>query len=161
MAALEIEQLRFRYEDMQMEFDLQVESGEFLGVFGPSGAGKSTLLSLIAGFERAESGSIRVNGQEIAALRPNERPVTMLFQDNNLFAHLTVEQNVGLGIHPGLRLTAEQRTRSAQRWNGRPRRLQRSGGRTRCPAASGSGPRSPAAWYVTGPCCCWTNPSPR
>ena len=110
MAALEIDHLRFRYEDMQMEFVLQVESGEFLGVIGPSGAGKSTLLSLIAGFEQAESGSIRVNGQEIAALPPNERPVTMLFQDNNLFAHLTVEQNVGLGIHPGLRLTAEQRS---------------------------------------------------
>jgi thiamine transport system ATP-binding protein len=109
MAALEIEQLRFRYEDMQMVFDLQVESGEFLGVIGPSGAGKSTLLSLIAGFEQAESGSIRVNGQEIAALPPRERPVTMLFQDNNLFAHLTVEQNVGLGIQPGLRLTPEQR----------------------------------------------------
>jgi thiamine transport system ATP-binding protein len=109
MRALDIEKLRFRYEDMQMEFDLHVEPGEFLGVVGPSGAGKSTLLSLIAGFEQVEGGSIRIGGQDIAALPPSERPVTMLFQDNNLFAHLTVEQNVGLGIHPGLRLDAAQR----------------------------------------------------
>jgi len=109
MRALDIEKLRFRYEDMQMEFDLHVDPGEFLGVIGPSGAGKSTLLSLIAGFERADSGSIRIGGEDVAALPPAERPVTMLFQDNNLFAHLTVEQNVALGMHPGLRLDNGQR----------------------------------------------------
>jgi thiamine transport system ATP-binding protein len=109
MRALDIERLRFRYEDMQMEFDLHVEPGEFLGVIGPSGAGKSTLLSLIAGFERADGGSIRIGGLDITALPPAERPVTMLFQDNNLFAHLTVEQNVGLGMHPGLRLDEGER----------------------------------------------------
>jgi thiamine transport system ATP-binding protein len=109
MRALDIEKLRFRYEDMQMEFDLHVDPGEFLGVIGPSGAGKSTLLSLIAGFEQADGGSIRIDDEDITRLPPSERPVTMLFQDNNLFAHLTVEQNVGLGIHPGLRLDAAQR----------------------------------------------------
>jgi len=109
MRALDIEKLRFRYEEMQMEFDLHVDPGEFLGVIGPSGAGKSTLLSLIAGFERADSGSIRIGGEDVAALPPAERPVTMLFQDNNLFAHLTVEQNVALGMHPGLRLDNGQR----------------------------------------------------
>jgi thiamine transport system ATP-binding protein len=109
MRALDLEKVRFRYEDMQMEFDLHVEPGEFLGLIGPSGAGKSTLLSLIAGFEPAESGRIRIGGEDITALPPAERPVTMLFQDNNLFAHLTVEQNVALGIHPGLRLADGQR----------------------------------------------------
>lgn len=109
MRALDIEKLRFRYEDMQMEFDLHADPGEFLGVIGPSGAGKSTLLSLIAGFERADGGSIRIGGEDVAALPPAERPVTMLFQDNNLFAHLTVEQNVGLGMHPGLRLDDGER----------------------------------------------------
>lgn len=109
MRALDIEKLRFRYEDMQMEFDLHADPGEFLGVIGPSGAGKSTLLSLIAGFERADGGSIRIGGEDITALPPAARPVTMLFQDNNLFAHLTVEQNVGLGLHPGLRLDNGER----------------------------------------------------
>ena len=106
MAFLEIEGLTFTYEDLVMRFDLAVEAGECIGVIGPSGAGKSTLLALIGGFERPLGGAIRVEGQDITTLRPAERPVTSLFQDFNLFPHLTVAQNVGLGRHPGLRLDA-------------------------------------------------------
>ncbi len=111
MADVELEAVAFRYEDMQMQFDLRVEDGECLAVIGPSGAGKSTLLALIAGFERADSGSIRIDGQDVTRLHPSVRPVTMLFQDHNLFAHLDVAANVGLGIHPGLKLTAADRGR--------------------------------------------------
>jgi thiamine transport system ATP-binding protein len=114
MAVLEVRDLRFRYEDMRMAFDLRAERGEFLALIGPSGAGKSTLLSLIAGFERAEGGAIGIDGVDVTAMPPSERPVTMLFQDNNLFAHLTVAQNVGLGLDPGLRLSVEQREKVAQ-----------------------------------------------
>jgi thiamine transport system ATP-binding protein len=106
MAGVDLDAVAFRYEDMRMRFDLHVEDGECLAVIGPSGAGKSTLLALIAGFERADSGSIRIAGQDVTHQHPSVRPVTMLFQDHNLFAHLDVAANVGLGIHPGLKLTA-------------------------------------------------------
>jgi thiamine transport system ATP-binding protein len=111
MARVELDAVAFRYEDMQMRFDLQVENGECLAIIGPSGAGKSTLLALIAGFERAGSGSMRIGGQDVTRLHPSVRPVTMLFQDHNLFAHLDVAANVGLGVHPGLKLTAADRKR--------------------------------------------------
>lgn len=111
MAGVDIDTVTFRYEDMQMQFDLHVATGEILAIIGPSGAGKSTLLALIAGFERVRSGRIRIGGQDITDLHPSVRPVTMLFQDHNLFAHLDVAANVGLGLHPGLRLTAADRVR--------------------------------------------------
>jgi thiamine transport system ATP-binding protein len=111
MADVDLDAAAFRYEDMQMRFDLHVEDGECLAVIGPSGAGKSTLLALIAGFERADSGAIRIAGQDVTRQHPSVRPVTMLFQDHNLFAHLDVAANVGLGIHPGLKLTAADRER--------------------------------------------------
>jgi thiamine transport system ATP-binding protein len=104
MARVDLDQVAFDYEDMQMCFDLNVESGECVALIGPSGAGKSTLLALIAGFERAGSGRIRIDGQDVTAMHPSQRPVTMLFQDHNLFAHLDATANVGLGINPGLRL---------------------------------------------------------
>jgi thiamine transport system ATP-binding protein len=96
-----------------MRFDLVVEVGECVGVIGPSGAGKSTLLALIGGFETPLSGSITVDGQDITALPPAERPVTTLFQDFNLFPHLTVADNVGLGRDPGLRLNQSDRQQVA------------------------------------------------
>ncbi len=111
MAGVDLDAVAFRYEDMQMQFDLHVADGECLAVIGPSGAGKSTLLALIAGFERADSGRIRIGGRDVTRQHPSVRPVTMLFQDHNLFAHLDVAANVGLGIHPGLKLTAADRER--------------------------------------------------
>jgi thiamine transport system ATP-binding protein len=110
---LEIEGLAFTYEDLIMRFDLAVEAGECVGIVGPSGAGKSTLLSLIGGFERPLGGVIRVAGVDITALPPAERPVTTLFQDFNLFPHLSVAENVGLGRNPGLKLDAADREQVA------------------------------------------------
>ncbi len=109
VSAIELRAVTFRYEDMLMSFTLAVDRGECLAIIGPSGAGKTTLLSLIAGFERAQSGRILIEGRDVTDLRPAERPVSMVFQDHNLFAHLTVAANVGLGIHPGLRLSAADR----------------------------------------------------
>jgi len=97
---LDVKNLAFRYEDMAMRFDLAVERGTFLSIVGPSGAGKSTLLSLIGGFEQPLSGQVLVDGADITILAPAERPCTTLFQDHNLFAHLSVERNVALGIDP-------------------------------------------------------------
>ena len=111
---LQVDGLSFRYEDLEMVFDLAVEAGECLAVLGPSGAGKSTLLSLIAGFERPLAGRVIIAGQDVTILKPAQRPVTSLFQEHNLFAHLTAAQNVGLGLDPGLRLDSAQQQRVAE-----------------------------------------------
>lgn len=87
--------------------DFVLETGTVAAVIGPSGAGKSTLLNVISGFFAPVQGRVLWKGQDISELRPAKRPVAVLFQDNNLFPHLTVAQNVGLGIRPDLRLTSE------------------------------------------------------
>jgi thiamine transport system ATP-binding protein len=101
----------FRYEDLLMRFDLAVAPGECVAIIGPSGAGKSTLLALIAGFETPESGRILIAGEDVTERPPARRPVTSLFQEHNLFPHLSAAANVGLGIDPGLRLDAAARSR--------------------------------------------------
>ena len=106
-----LDAIQFRYEDMLMNFSLRVARGEFVGVIGPSGAGKSTLLSLIAGFERPLSGHIKIAGVDVGDAPPDSRAMSMIFQDNNSFAHLDVWTNVALGISPRLKLDDQQRSR--------------------------------------------------
>ena len=91
---------------LPMTFDLQVAAGERIAIVGPSGAGKSTLLNLIAGFVLPTQGNIWLNGENHTHSAPYERPVSMLFQENNLFPHLTVQQNLALGLKTSLKLTA-------------------------------------------------------
>ncbi len=67
----------------------------------PSGAGKSTLLNLIAGFLAPASGTLLIAGDDHTLTPPSRRPVSMLFQENNLFSHLNVQQNIGLGLNLG------------------------------------------------------------
>jgi len=95
----------FNYQSMPMVFDLQIQAQEKIAIIGESGAGKSTLLNLIAGFEYADSGEIWLNGKNHTKTAPFERPVSMLFQENNLFTHLSVEENIALG----LKLNAEEK----------------------------------------------------
>lgn len=97
------------YRHLPMRFTVTIAPGERVAVLGPSGAGKSTLLNLIAGFLTPSHGQIVLNGTDHTRTPPAARPVSMLFQENNLFSHLTVEQNIGLGLDPGLRLNREQR----------------------------------------------------
>ena len=101
------------YHHLPMRFSMQINAGERVAVLGPSGAGKSTLLSLIAGFLTPASGQIMLHGNDHTATAPAQRPVSMLFQENNLFNHLTVRQNIGLGLNPGLKLSAAQQERLA------------------------------------------------
>ena len=108
---IKLENVGFRYEDMVMNFDLQVAKGELVGIIGPSGAGKSTLLSLIAGFDLPVSGRISIAGVDMEGVAPDQRPVSMIFQDHNSFAHLDVWTNVALGISPDLKLDPQQRER--------------------------------------------------
>ncbi|GBU12975.1 thiamine/thiamine pyrophosphate ABC transporter ATPase [Enterobacterales bacterium] len=105
---LTLNKLTYLYDHLPMRFDLQIEAGERVAILGPSGAGKSTLLSLVAGFLAPTSGDITLNGEDHSHTPPARRPVSMLFQENNLFSHLTVRQNMGLGLHPGLKLTPVQ-----------------------------------------------------
>ncbi|MCU6664827.1 thiamine ABC transporter ATP-binding protein ThiQ [Silvania hatchlandensis] len=105
---LKLTDVTWLYQHLPMRFTLSVRPGELIAVLGPSGAGKSTLLNLVAGFLQPASGSITIEEKDHTRTPPSQRPVSMLFQENNLFTHLTVRQNIGLGMHPGLRLNADQ-----------------------------------------------------
>ncbi|WP_409500881.1 thiamine ABC transporter ATP-binding protein [Mannheimia glucosida] len=108
--------LHFTYEQMNMHFQLSVKSGERIAVIGESGAGKSTLLNLIAGFEKPESQQslLWLNQENHLDTEVAQRPVSMLFQDNNIFPHLTVEQNIGLALVPSLLLNPKQKAQVKQ-----------------------------------------------
>ena len=106
---LKLIDITWLYHHLPMRFTLSVSRGEQVAILGPSGAGKSTLLNLIAGFLAPASGTMMIEGEDHTATPPSRRPVSMLFQENNLFSHLSVWQNIGLGLDPGLKLNALQR----------------------------------------------------
>lgn len=108
---LRLEGLEIVQGSFRLSADLAVETGATVAVIGPSGAGKSTLLSVIAGFLPPASGRVLWQGEDITGWPPGERPVSMIFQDNNLFPHLTAFQNAVLGLRPSLRLSTEERKR--------------------------------------------------
>ncbi|MEM6381772.1 MAG: ATP-binding cassette domain-containing protein [Pseudomonadota bacterium] len=81
-------------------YDLSISKGEGVGLIGPSGAGKSTLLAMLGGFLPIDRGSVCLDGKNHTASPPAHRPVSMMFQSNNVFDHLDVATNVGLGISP-------------------------------------------------------------
>lgn len=103
---LTLENTVFVQGDFTLAADVTIGAGQVTAVIGPSGAGKSTLLHGIAGFVDVQSGAIIWDGQAVHKLPPAKRPVSMLFQDNNLFPHLTVLQNVALALAPRLRPSA-------------------------------------------------------
>jgi thiamine transport system ATP-binding protein len=105
-AVLQLDRLTYAQGDFRLTADWSAQAASRIAVMGPSGAGKSTLLSMIAGFLAPTSGRVMWQGQDLAAIPPGERPVTILFQDQNLFPHLTVAQNLGLGLRPDLRLSS-------------------------------------------------------
>ncbi len=92
-------------DEFRLTADLTFDTGKITALIGPSGAGKSTLLAAVAGFFAPASGLILWQGKDLTPLAPGARPVSAIFQDNNLFPHLTVAQNVGLGLRPALRLS--------------------------------------------------------
>ncbi|QHQ37494.1 ATP-binding cassette domain-containing protein [Algicella marina] len=97
--------------DFRLLADIDVQSKSRVAVIGPSGGGKSTLLNTVAGFLQPASGRIEIAGEDVTQAAPAARNLTMVFQDNNLFPHLTLAQNTGLGIAPNLRLNAAQKDR--------------------------------------------------
>src|SRR5690606_7218770 len=108
-AAVRCEGVRFSYGEAPMEFDIDLTAGAIAALMGPSGSGKSTLLSLVAGFETPQAGRILIGGRDVTGDQPASRPVSMVFQENNLFGHLDVAANVGLGRSPALRLSPADR----------------------------------------------------
>ncbi|WP_058971209.1 thiamine ABC transporter ATP-binding protein ThiQ [Type-D symbiont of Plautia stali] len=110
---LTLNNLTYLYQNLPMRFRFEAQAGERLAILGPSGAGKSTLLSLLGGFLPVSQGTLIMNGVDHTRSVPSARPVSMLFQENNLFPHLTVQQNLGLGLHPGLKLTPQQQQQIA------------------------------------------------
>lgn len=80
------------------DFSMEAMAGEVTAIRGQSGSGKSTLLDLIAGFHRPTSGRILIDGADVAPLPPERRPVSILFQSETLFEHLSAARNVALGL---------------------------------------------------------------
>lgn len=80
------------------DVNLFVRKGEFVTILGPSGCGKTTLLRLIAGFQTASEGEIRIDGKEITQTPPHKRPVNTVFQKYALFPHLNVYDNIAFGL---------------------------------------------------------------
>ena len=104
---LRLDQLALTYPGFHLTADWTANPGEIIALIGPSGAGKSTLLLTIAGF-LAGTGRIWWQGQDITPLPAAQRPISILFQDQNLFPHLTLAQNLGLALSPKLRLNRPQ-----------------------------------------------------
>ncbi|MEC8580816.1 MAG: ATP-binding cassette domain-containing protein [Pseudomonadota bacterium] len=112
---LELKGLHLKEGDFELRADLSLQAAGRYAVIGPSGAGKSTLLDAIAGFRPLVSGTVSWNGQAFTDLTPAKRPLAMLFQDNNLFPHLTVDRNLALAFRPdGGRIGAEGREKIVQ-----------------------------------------------
>lgn len=155
---LKLTDVTWLYEHLPMRFTLSVRQGERIAVLGPSGAGKSTLLNLIAGFLQPASGSIVIDNGEYTYAPPAKRPVSMLFQENNLFNHLTVWQNIALGMDPGLKLNVAQRQtlEAIAEQMGLAAFINRLPGELS--AASASAWRWRAAWCASSRYCCSMNP---
>ncbi len=101
--ALKLDDVKFaRGDRFSLSCELSIAAGERVAVMGASGSGKSTLLDLIAGFEIPDSGRLLFAGIDHSAAPPAARPVSMLFQSDNLFAHLNAFANVALGLSPSL-----------------------------------------------------------
>ena len=80
------------------DVSLDINAGEFFVLLGPSGCGKTTLLRMIAGFELPSEGQILIDGQDMAGIPPNRRPVNMVFQSYAVFPHMRVADNVAYGL---------------------------------------------------------------
>jgi thiamine transport system ATP-binding protein len=105
---LEIADLGFNFDDDAYHFDMQATADSTTVIMGKSGSGKSTLLNLIAGFLTPNTGDVCWHGKSLLGLAADQRPITTLFQQHNLFPHLSIWQNLALGIQPSLKLTADQ-----------------------------------------------------
>ena len=100
MGSLKIENVKKAFGPVEVlkGINLEVTDGEFVVFVGPSGCGKSTLLRVIAGLEDSTSGRVVIDGEDVSATPPAKRGIAMVFQTYALYPHLTVKNNMGLGL---------------------------------------------------------------
>ena len=103
---LKINKLKYKIEKASFEFDFEVKSSQLVGVIGKSGSGKSTLFNLLSGFLKPKEGSIYFFDKNITNLKPFDRDISILFQDHNNFNHLTIFENIILGIDSDMKRTS-------------------------------------------------------
>ncbi|MCU0814924.1 MAG: ATP-binding cassette domain-containing protein [Cypionkella sp.] len=108
---LQLDRVTITQDDFHLSADWTLPTGAQAAIIGPSGAGKSTLLSVIAGFLPPTGGRVLWQGQDLGPIPPGDRPLSILFQDQNLFPHLSLSQNLGLGLRPDLRLSRAEAKR--------------------------------------------------
>src|SRR6266550_9444091 len=116
MPSVSFDRVTKRFGDLTIveDFNLVVGDGELLVLVGGSGSGKSTLLRMVAGLESVTSGAIRIDNRDITHLAPRERDVAMVFQDYGLYPHMTVRENLSLGLR--LRKIAAQEIERRVTW---------------------------------------------
>ena len=102
---LKVKKLKYKFDNTTFEFNFDLNSNDIVGVIGKSGSGKTTLFNLLAGFLKPNNGSIFLNDNDITYLKPPIRNISILFQDHNNFNHLTIFENIILGIDPDMKLT--------------------------------------------------------
>jgi multiple sugar transport system ATP-binding protein len=107
---------RFGETSVVEDFTLEVADGELLVLVGGSGSGKSTILRMLAGLETVSTGTIRIDGRDVTALPPRDRDVAMVFQDYGLYPHMTVRENLSLGLR--LKKVARQEIDRRIAWAG-------------------------------------------
>jgi thiamine transport system ATP-binding protein len=105
---LVLDKIVFGQGSFSVSADLHIEKGDLVAIIGPSGAGKSTFLNGLAGFMPATLGMVGWQGQDITKAAPATRPMSMIFQDNNLFPHMSAFDNTALGLNPSLRLSSDE-----------------------------------------------------
>ena len=103
---LKINKLKYKIEKASFEFDFGLKSSQLVGVIGKSGSGKSTLFNLLSGFLKPKEGSIYFSNINITNLKPFDRDISILFQDHNNFNHLTIFENIILGIDSDMKRTS-------------------------------------------------------
>ena len=107
---INFKQVSCRLGEQNFCYDLQIPLGQVVAIMGASGSGKSTLLNLLSGFiqPQNDSAQILLGDERVDLLDPSQRPVTSLFQEHNLFAHMSAFNNLALGIRTSLKLTGSE-----------------------------------------------------
>ncbi|MDA8853645.1 thiamine ABC transporter ATP-binding protein [Amylibacter sp.] len=105
---MKLDNVKISHGKFSLQADFEIEKGKKIALLGPSGGGKSTLLSAIAGFKTPDSGRIFFENTDITSTPPAKRPIALLFQNHNLFPHLSVRNNIALGITTTLKLSLKE-----------------------------------------------------
>ena len=157
---VQIVSLTKRFDDVEAVagIDLHIGRGEFFSILGPSGCGKTTTLRLVAGFEQPTSGSIFLDGEDVANRPPHKRKVNTVFQSYALFPFLTVAENVAFGLRYQKLAKAEVASRVGTALElvqllG----LREAAAAASCRGASSNGWPWPGPWCSIPPCCCSTS----